>query len=159
MVKRSKSSAASRKSSLLEQVEKYLNHESGQRIRDARVMKGATLEQLSAELGISPAQLNSIETGKTVVKVTHIVIVSQALEVDFAYFFEGLGLGAIANPIQYASGREYGQRMQQAGEIARSIAQIPNETTRRMIRTLLEHLAQVLGGGQTEEADAQPIDP
>lgn len=139
-------------SSLLVEVERRTNVEIGARLRDARVMKGVRGRDLAKALGHSESLLNQMERGETVVRAVSLVVAAQTLDIPIAYFFEELGVGALKNPILYASRVTNARRMLVAGEIAREAANIDDQRLRGILRELITHLS-LKAGPATEEIE------
>src|SRR5262249_51524059 len=57
------------------------------RIREERQRKGHTLRQMARRLGISPAQLSKIETGRTTLDLAKLQQIAGALEVPLSSLF------------------------------------------------------------------------
>lgn len=61
----------------------------GKRIREARKQRDMTLSDLSAELGVSPAQLQKYEIGASRVSAGMLFFLSKFFGTDMKFFFEG----------------------------------------------------------------------
>jgi transcriptional regulator with XRE-family HTH domain len=59
----------------------------GARIKEIRVKKGMTQEQLSEKMGINPKYLSSIERGKENPTLDTLIKVAQSLDVDMGQIF------------------------------------------------------------------------
>jgi transcriptional regulator with XRE-family HTH domain/uncharacterized cupin superfamily protein len=57
------------------------------RVREERQRKGCTLREVAARIGVSPAQLSKIETGKTPLDCSQLAALAAALEVPVASLF------------------------------------------------------------------------
>ena len=62
----------------------------GKRVRHRRWMVGMTQQQLAEKIGIKFQQVQKYETGMTRVSASRLWDISQALDVDIGYFFEGI---------------------------------------------------------------------
>ncbi len=62
----------------------------GDRIRQRRMLLGFTQEQLAEALGISYQQIQKYETGTNRISAGRLFQIGRRLEVDVAYFFDGL---------------------------------------------------------------------
>lgn len=63
----------------------------GQRVRQRRWMIGMTQQQLANKVGIKFQQIQKYETGANRVSASRLWDIADALGVDVAFFFEGLG--------------------------------------------------------------------
>ncbi len=62
----------------------------GKRVRHRRWMVGMTQQQLAERVGIKFQQIQKYETGMNRVSASRLWDIADALEVDVAFFFEGL---------------------------------------------------------------------
>lgn len=62
----------------------------GKRVRHRRWMIGMTQQQLASEVGIKFQQIQKYETGMNRVSASRLWDIATTLQVDVAYFFEGL---------------------------------------------------------------------
>src|SRR5687768_15605122 len=62
----------------------------GRRLRDRRLLKGLTQEQLASRLGVTFQQLQKYEKGVNRVSVSRLYHAAQILQVPILWFFEGL---------------------------------------------------------------------
>lgn len=62
----------------------------GERLRELRVQKGFTLEQLANEADIELSQVHRVEKGKINPKYTTLKVLSEALGVSLAEFLQTL---------------------------------------------------------------------
>ncbi len=62
----------------------------GQRIRAFRLRRGDSVLSVAMRLGISPTTYKQIEDGATHIKASQLLILSQALGVNLADFYDGL---------------------------------------------------------------------
>lgn len=58
-----------------------LQHDIGSRIRASRVARGVSLRRLAADLGVSPATLSAVETGRTGLSAVRLLEVAELLGV------------------------------------------------------------------------------
>jgi transcriptional regulator with XRE-family HTH domain len=61
----------------------------GNRVRQTRMARGITLEQLANITGFTTSYLSKIENRRKVPPIATLARIARALEVDIAYFFEG----------------------------------------------------------------------
>jgi transcriptional regulator with XRE-family HTH domain len=66
----------------------------GKRIRHRRWMIGMTQQQLADEVGIKFQQIQKYETGMNRVSASRLWDIARALEVNIAFFFEGMDAAA-----------------------------------------------------------------
>ena len=106
----------------------------GKRIRQRRWMVGMTQQQLAHRVGIKFQQIQKYETGMNRVSASRLYEIAEALEVQIAFFFEGLETGEPpeAEP-DFLADRE-------AMELVRVYYAIPEAQRRRLF-----DLARVLG--------------
>ena len=62
----------------------------GKRVRHRRWMVGMTQQQLATQVGIKFQQIQKYETGMNRVSASRLWDIALALQVDVAYFFDGL---------------------------------------------------------------------
>lgn len=70
----------------------------GKRLRHRRWMIGMTQGELAEALGIRFQQIQKYESGANRVSASRLWDIAQALQVDVAYFFQGLDAETQANP-------------------------------------------------------------
>ncbi len=63
----------------------------GARVRERRIMLGLTLQALAPLIGATNQQLHKYEKGINRIAAGRLYQIAQALDVEVAYFFEGLG--------------------------------------------------------------------
>ena len=111
----------------------------GKRVRQRRWMVGMTQQQLAEKVGIKFQQIQKYETGMNRVSASRLWDISEALDVNIAFFFEGLeakdgedktGDGTIPGDILADK---------EALELVRSYYSIPENQRRRLFE-----LARVL---------------
>lgn len=100
----------------------------GKRIRHRRWLIGMTQQQLAEAVGIKFQQIQKYETGANRVSASRLWDIAEALEVDIAFFFEGLskeegGQGAL--PADIIGDKE-------ALDLVRSYYAIPENQRRRL---------------------------
>src|SRR3954447_14763577 len=72
----------------------------GARMRERRIMLGLTQQQMAELISVSYQQAHKYETGINRVSAGQFYRIAEALGVEPAYFFEGLGTGRPAEPRQ-----------------------------------------------------------
>lgn len=71
----------------------------GSRIRDMRLLKGYSLEELSKKIGYKDkTALSKIEIGKQGIPRKRLILLTQIFEVDLSYFLDGTELGTTLLP-------------------------------------------------------------
>jgi transcriptional regulator with XRE-family HTH domain/quercetin dioxygenase-like cupin family protein len=60
----------------------------GERLRDARLVRGVSLRSLARELGVSPSLISQIETGKSQPSVSTLYAMTSALGISIEHVFE-----------------------------------------------------------------------
>lgn len=103
----------------------------GARIRERRIMLGMTQQQLADKVGVTYQQQHKYERGINRVSAGRLFQLAQALGVQVAFFFEGIG-----EPV--TDGR--GERM--TLEVARNFASIKNPLHRDAVSNLARTLAE-----------------
>lgn len=107
----------------------------GKRIRHRRWMVGTTQQQLAEKVGIKFQQIQKYETGMNRVSASRLWDIADALNVQVAFFFDGLSEGETAEadaPTDLMADKE-------ALELVRSYYAIPENQRRRLFE-----LARVL---------------
>jgi transcriptional regulator with XRE-family HTH domain len=111
----------------------------GKRIRHRRWLVGMTQQQLAEAVGIKFQQIQKYETGANRVSASRLWDVAEALEVDIAFFFEGLS----------KDGEDSGKTLpadiiadKEALDLVRSYYAIP-ETQRKRLFDLARVLSEV----------------
>ncbi|WP_295312832.1 helix-turn-helix transcriptional regulator [Roseobacter sp.] len=110
----------------------------GKRIRQRRWLVGMTQQKLAECVGIKFQQIQKYETGANRVSASRLWDIADALEVDVAFFFEGLKSGAPESretdtvPVDMMGDKE-------AMDLVRSYYAIPENQRRRLFE-----LARVL---------------
>lgn len=62
----------------------------GQRVRERRIMLGMSQQELGARIGVAFQQAHKYESGVNRISIGRLHRIAQALEVEIAYFFEGV---------------------------------------------------------------------
>ena len=106
----------------------------GARIRLRRTMLGMTQEQLAAALAISYQQIQKYETGANRVSAGRLFEISQRLDVEVSYFFEG------ADPSGMPKELPHGGRNRIAIDLVRNFLEIANEDQRAALANLVKTL-------------------
>lgn len=111
----------------------------GKRIRQRRWLVGMTQQKLAERVGIKFQQIQKYETGANRVSASRLWDIADALEVDVAFFFEGIKEGSDSD--SEASGRVPADMMgdKEAMDLVRSYYAIPENQRRRLFE-----LARVL---------------
>lgn len=78
----------------------------GAAVRERREMLGLSVEALAARLDCRPAKLMDYEAGRLRVGAAAMLLMTQALGVDVAYFLRGLSEGAAPPPHMFGQGDE-----------------------------------------------------
>jgi transcriptional regulator with XRE-family HTH domain len=107
----------------------------GRRIRECRIMRGLTQQQMAELIGITYQQAHKYEKGMNRVSIGRLYVIAQALDVEPSYFFEGL------NPAT-SSPSAPTDRQRAMLELARNFVHMPN----RRHQTAICELARVLAG-------------
>ncbi|MFT6944281.1 MAG: transcriptional regulator with XRE-family HTH domain [Yoonia sp.] len=103
----------------------------GKRIRHRRWMNGTTQQQLAEAVGIKFQQIQKYETGMNRVSASRLWDISKFLNVDVAFFFEGLDEGV---PSVASTSDMPGDILKdkEALELLRSYYAIPENQRRRL---------------------------
>ena len=115
-----------------------IDHHIAARMRERRTTLGLTSQQVAEVLGITYQQLYKYEKGANRISAGRLHALARALEVEPAYFYEGLGSGEPTRPTA---------RQRQMIELARNFTVL----SRRQQEALAE-MARALAG--VEEASA-----
>lgn len=102
----------------------------GKRIRHRRWMVGMTQQQLADQVGIKFQQIQKYETGMNRVSASRLWDIAEALGVQIAFFFEGLGDAQAAQGQQTVEGDMLADK--EALELVRSYYAIPEAQRRRL---------------------------
>ena len=104
----------------------------GARVRERRIMLGLTQQQLADLIGVTYQQAHKYERGINRVSAGRLYEVAQVLSVPVSYFFDGL---------QGDDSRAISPRERKCLELARNVAQIPNERHQEALSQLARVLA------------------
>ena len=113
----------------------------GARIRQRRVALGLTQQQVATMVGVTYQQAQKYESGRNRLSAGRLFNFAQALDVNVAYFFEGL------------SGVPAGRKMQDRLmlDLARNFAAISNPAHREAVAALVRAMA-VVGAHEEDSA-------
>ena len=113
----------------------------GERIRQRRVTLGLTQQQVARMIGVTYQQAHKYESGRNRVSAGRLFDFAQALDVNVAYFFEGL------------SGEPAGTKTQDRLmlELARNFAAISDPAYREAVAALVRVMA-VVGADDEDSA-------
>ena len=111
----------------------------GKRIRQRRWLVGMTQQKLAESVGIKFQQIQKYETGANRVSASRLWDIADALEVEIAYFFEGLKDQAEASAPQQSNVPADMMGDKEAMDLVRSYYAIPENQRRRLFE-----LARVL---------------
>jgi len=109
----------------------------GKRVRHRRWMVGMTQQQLAEKVGIKFQQIQKYETGMNRISASRLWDISEALDVEIGFFFQGLSEGSVETgttdlPSDILADKE-------ALELVRSYYAIPETQRKRLFE-----LARVL---------------
>ncbi len=107
----------------------------GERIRERRTQMGMTQEHLAAALDISYQQVQKYETGANRVSAGRLYEIAQHLNVEVAFFFDGLEPTAASKPL------EHGGKNRSTIELVRNFAEIDDAEIRSSVSGLIKSLA------------------
>ncbi|SLN32610.1 helix-turn-helix domain-containing protein [Oceanibacterium hippocampi] len=111
----------------------------GTRIRERRITLGLTQQELAERIGVTYQQAHKYERGINRISAGRLYNIAAALEVQVAYFFEG-----IDNPVR----SNFSQRQRMCLELARNFTHITNQRHQEA----LSHLARALAGEDQQES-------
>ena len=111
----------------------------GKRIRQRRWLVGMTQQKLAECVGIKFQQIQKYETGANRVSASRLWDISDALEVDISFFFEGLKEAAAEDEPQHSKVPTDMMGDKEAMDLVRSYYAIPENQRRRLFE-----LARVL---------------
>jgi transcriptional regulator with XRE-family HTH domain len=122
----------------------------GERIRERRTALGLTQDHLASALEISYQQVQKYETGANRVSAGRLYEVAKKLDVDIAFFFEGLDEQADVQPL------EHGGKNRSTIELVRNFSHIGDPQIRSALSGLVKSLVpegrrQELGEGEEAE--------
>lgn len=110
----------------------------GKRIRQRRWLVGMTQQKLAESVGIKFQQIQKYETGANRVSASRLWDIADALDVDVAFFFEGLKAEEEVDAVQGAIPTDM-MGDKEAMDLVRSYYAIPENQRRRLFE-----LARVL---------------
>jgi transcriptional regulator with XRE-family HTH domain len=97
----------------------------GERIREAREMRGLTVEDLSSRSGVSVDELERVESNRTIPPLGHLVRLGKALEMKMGYFLSAgvdSPMCVVRSDSRRALARHGKQRSEQYGYTYESLA-------------------------------------
>jgi transcriptional regulator with XRE-family HTH domain len=106
----------------------------GERIRERRTALGLTQDHLASALEISYQQVQKYETGANRVSAGRLYEVAKKLDVDIAFFFEGLDEQADVQPL------EHGGKNRSTIELVRNFSHIGDPQIRSALSGLVKSL-------------------
>lgn len=106
----------------------------GERIRERRTALGLTQDHLASALEISYQQVQKYETGANRVSAGRLYEVAKKLDVDMAFFFEGLDEQADVQPL------EHGGKNRSTIELVRNFSHIGDPQIRSALSGLVKSL-------------------
>lgn len=77
-----------------------INVHVGAKLREARVLRKLTREQLAEQIGVTVAQVQKYETGQTRVSAAALFVIAGLLEMDITFFYEGLEPDSTLRPVR-----------------------------------------------------------
>lgn len=77
----------------MKEIETNITRLVGRRLKEARAVKGLTLTQLAASLGVTYQQVQKYETGVNAISLEKLVELAEILGVAAPYFFDAPGVG------------------------------------------------------------------
>lgn len=105
----------------------------GQKIREARLVRGMTQSGVAKQLGLSFQQLQKYETGYNRVSASKLFEISQLLEVVPAYFFEGLISGELPHTTNLMD--------DQTAKAVLALTSIKDEKVKTHLRSMIHEIA------------------
>jgi transcriptional regulator with XRE-family HTH domain len=124
----------------------------GNKLRQARTLRGLTQEQLGAKVGIAFQQVQKYERGSNRISAGRLFEMAQALGVPVTYFFEGMSDAvAEASPAQVHPGIDTTEAVEsieqddaskrEALQLVRAYCRIGNEGVRRTFLEMVRSFA------------------
>lgn len=104
----------------------------GKKIREVRLLRGMTQVNVAEKLGLSFQQLQKYETGYNRVSASKMFEIAQLLDVEPAYFFEGLPRAGV--PQREALD-------ERTAKAAQALSSITDEKIRAQIQSMIHELA------------------
>jgi transcriptional regulator with XRE-family HTH domain len=120
----------------------------GRRLRQRRIELGMSQQKLSASAGVSYQQIQKYERGTNRVGASMLWQLSEVLNVEPAYFFEGLGRRGRARPaggLAEQDGEEYESGAlsdRETMELVKAYGAIEDAAVRKGVRQMLSSLAK-----------------
>ncbi len=108
----------------------------GKRIRERRVKMGLTQKALAEALEISDQQVQKYETAANRISAGRLYEIAGRLEVDVAYFFEGM------DPTSEHAPMEHGGRERSTINLVRDFSGISDPGVRSTVSGLIKSLAK-----------------
>lgn len=102
----------------------------GGRVRERRLLRGMTAEQVAVEVGVTAQQVFKYETGFSRATAGQLYQIARALDTPIAYFYDGLD----EHPA--------GAHRQLLLELMRDFADIPDEKHREALGAIVRSLAK-----------------
>ena len=118
------------------EVAQRVDNHVGKCIRERRVKMGLTQQDLAEALEISYQQLQKYETAANRISAGRLYEIARRLEVDVAYFFEGM------DPVSERAPMEHGGRERSTIKLARDFSGISDPDLRTTLRGLVKTLSQ-----------------
>ena len=104
----------------------------GKKIREVRLLRGMTQVNVAEKLGLSFQQLQKYETGYNRVSASKMFEISQLLDVEPAYFFEGLPRSGMP---------EREALDERTAKAAQALSSIADDKIRAQIQSMIHELA------------------
>jgi transcriptional regulator with XRE-family HTH domain len=112
-------------------------------------MLGLTQEHLASALEISYQQVQKYETGANRVSAGRLYEIARALEIEVAYFFEGMSPDTESGPMPH------GGRNRSTIELVRNFAEISDPTIRTSVAGLIKTLAGRIAGESDDNSSEE----
>ena len=107
----------------------------GKKIREARLVRGLTQSGVAKQLGLSFQQLQKYETGYNRVSASKLFELSQLLDVQPSYFFDGLASGEAPS--------EPALMDDQTAKAVLALTSIQDEKVKNHLRSMIHEIASV----------------
>jgi len=117
----------------------------GMKMRERRIVLGLTQQQMAELIGVTYQQAHKYEKGTNRISAGRLFKIAQALKVDVAFFFEGMGAEPRAQP---------NERQRAMLDLARSFAHLPSRRHQQAICDLARALADPAAVAQLEAGSA-----
>jgi len=118
---------------------KRVDRHVGEKIRQRRTLLGLTQEQVAAALDISYQQVQKYETGANRVSAGRLYEISQELDTDVAFFFDGVDGDSDAAQMPH------GGRNRTTIELVRNFSEIHDPVVRNAVSSLVRSLNEQRG--------------